>query len=594
MPRRHLLLGLMVAVAAPALPQGPKPLYPVIAAAPVDPIGYRSLTLSAKAAFDAGDYAKAETMYRQATDLYPIEWQNWRYLAASLRLQEKWREAIPAYEKLVALSGTLIGAGRYWQAVGYAKLGERTKAIQTVRIMIEQDHEINRPGLATDENFKPLWDDPEFRALTAPEALASIDRVAGWRGDLKHLVNEIHRLSPDYRGRPLSARTAALVGRLDADIPTLNDQQIFTRLAEIVGSLRHNHTMFWGSPPPGSPGAKARVATTFLPLQLYAFPDGIYVVGADTAQAALIGSRVEAVGGAPIAQVMKGIEATTSYGGDAELAWSAPRRLATVPLLQGLGYAKPGEPVTLTLVKSGKRQTVRLAPVEQPVGNKLGPPAGVAAPRFLTRNDNPHWFEPLTDKRSIYVQFSQVADGKDEGLADFGRRLRVALDDPAIDSLILDIRLNNGGNSFLYTELARTLVAFSTRPNAQLYVLIGRNVYSAASNFSTDLERFANPVFVGEPTGNMGNQEGDEGSVKLPSVGSGLDRRGEMAAEPSLGHAPDDRAASTGAADRGRLFRRPGPGAGLDPEGNRSAAILGEFRAAAASATFGTPAPRRR
>ena len=161
MPRRHLLLGLMVAVAAPALPQGPKPLYPVIAAAPVDPIGYRSLTLSAKAAFDAGEYAKAETMYRQATDLYPIEWQNWRYLAASLRLQEKWREAIPAYEKLVALSGTLIGAGRYWQAVGYAKLGERTEAIQTVRIMIEQDHEINRPGLATDENFKPLWDDPE-------------------------------------------------------------------------------------------------------------------------------------------------------------------------------------------------------------------------------------------------------------------------------------------------------------------------------------------------------------------------------------------------------------------------------------------------
>ena len=332
-------------------------------------------------------------------------------------------------------------------------------------------------------------------------------------------MNEIHRLSPAYRGRPLSARTAALVGRLDADIPTLNDQQIFTRLAEIVGSLRHNHTMFWGSPPPGSPGAKARVATTFLPLQLYAFPDGIYVVGADTAQAALIGSRVEAVGGAPIAQVMKGIEATTSYGGDAELAWSAPRRLATVPLLQGLGYAKPGEPVTLTLVKSGKRQTVRLAPVEQPVGNKLGPPAGVAAPRFLTRNDNPHWFEPLTDKRSIYVQFSQVADGKDEGLADFGRRLRVALDDPAIDSLILDIRLNNGGNSFLYTELARTLVAFSTRPNAQLYVLIGRNVYSAAGNFSTDLERFANPVFVGEPTGNMGNQEGDEGSVKLPYSG---------------------------------------------------------------------------
>jgi len=62
-------------------------------------------------------------------------------------------------------------------------------------------------------------------------------------------------------------------------------------------------------------------------------------------------------------------------------------------------------------------------------------------------------------------------------------------------------------------------VAFSTRPGKQVYVLIGRNVYSAAGNFTTDLERLANPIFVGEPTGNMGNQEGDEGSVKLPYSG---------------------------------------------------------------------------
>jgi len=518
MLRTILLIGAIAFAAAPAAAADPQPLYPVIAAAPADPIAYRSLTLSAKSAFDAGDYAKAEALYRQATTLYPIDWQNWRYLAASLRQQDKWREAIPAYERLVALSGTLVGSGRYWQAVGYAKLGERDRLLATLRQMIFGDHEIDRPGLGYDENFKAYWEDAEFRALVAPPSTA-VDRVAGWRGDLSFLVSEIRRLSPDHRVGPLPAATQALIEKLDRDIPTLSDEQIFTQMSEIVGSLRMNHTMFWGAPPPGSPGVKARMATTFLPIQLYAFPDGVYVVGADPAQAALIGSRVEAVGSAPIAQVMKGIEATTSYGGDAELAWSAPRRLATAQLLQGLGYAKPGELVGLTLVKSGKRQTVRLAPVEQPVGNKLVPPAGVAAPRFLTKNDNPHWFEPLPDKRSIYAQFSQVADGKDEGLADFARKLRTALDDPAMDSVIVDLRLNNGGNSFLYPELVRTLVAFSTRPKAQVYVLIGRNVYSAAGNFATELEKFANPVFVGEPTGNMGNQEGDEGSIRLPYSG---------------------------------------------------------------------------
>ncbi len=519
MPRKFLLLGLLLSGATPGIAQSPQPIYPVIANAPADPIAYRALTVSAKQAFDAGEYAKAETLYRQATDIYPIEWQNWRYLAASLRMQEKWRDAIAAYGRLIALSGTFIGSGRYWQAVGHTKLGERDKALALIKTMIDEDHEVNRPGLATDENFKPLWDDPEFRALTAPSVPAGTDRVAGWRGDLKVLVSEFHRLYPDYRGRPLPARTQALVDKLDADIPKLSDDQIFTRMSEIVGSLRLNHTMFWGAPPPGSPGPAARIPTTFQPLQFYAFPDGIYVVGADSKQAALVGSRVEAVGGVPIATVMKGIDTTVSYRADAELAWTAPRRLATVPLLVGLGYANYGSPVALTLSRDGRSQSVELALVDQPVGNKLGPPPGVTAPRFLTKNDDPQWFEPLPEARTIYVQFSQVMDGPDETLPDFGRKLRSALDDPAIDNLIVDMRLNNGGNSFLSTELERTLIGFSTRPGKQVYVLIGRNVYSAAGNFVTDMERFANPIFVGEPTGNMGNQDGDEGHIKLPYSG---------------------------------------------------------------------------
>src|SRR4030095_5076034 len=98
----------------------------------------------------------------------------------------------------------------------HVKLGERAKALALIKTIIDDDHEVNRPGLATDENFKPLREDPESRALNAPAAPAGTDRVAGWRGDLKHLVSEIHRLNPDYRGRPLSPHTQALVDKLDA------------------------------------------------------------------------------------------------------------------------------------------------------------------------------------------------------------------------------------------------------------------------------------------------------------------------------------------------------------------------------------------
>lgn len=82
-----------------------------------------------------------------------------------------------------------------------------------------------------------------------------------------------------------------------------------------------------------------------------------------------------------------------------------------------------------------------------------------------------------------------------------------------------DLRHNNGGNTFTYRELLRTVMPFSTGEGHRLYVLIGRGVYSAAANFSTDLERLADPVFVGEPTSMTGNQHGDEGRVLLPYSG---------------------------------------------------------------------------
>ena len=85
--------------------------------------------------------------------------------------------------------------------------------------------------------------------------------------------------------------------------------------------------------------------------------------------------------------------------------------------------------------------------------------------------------------------------------------------------MIVDLRNNNGGNSFQYVELLRTLVAYSTFDGNRVFALIGRNVYSAAGNFTTDLERLVKPVFVGEPTGQMGNQDGDESMFVLPYSG---------------------------------------------------------------------------
>ena len=516
---RYIFTKVMIAAVASLtfgrpLAAAPAPLTLAIAA-PTDPFAYRSLTLDAKAAFERQDYPRAEELFRAAARTYPLDHNNWRYLAASLRLQGKWAEAIPAYQQLIDRAGTFMGSGRYWQAVAQIKLGRTDAALNTIQTMVEIDHDGRRPSLGSDEQFKQLWDNPRFIAIVAPRSTAGPqDRVSGWRSDLGHLISEIHRLTPDYRGRALPSTTQMLVEQLRRAIPRLTDEQILLGMSDILGSLHQGHTMMWGFS--FEPGAKQRLAFEFLPVQPYAFPDGLFIVDADPANRSLVGAKITAIGDIPVDQVMARVRQASSFGSEAEFAWTGPLRAMSVPLLVGIGAAKRDRPVSLTVEKNGRSSVVSLQPAPAMLGQKLPR----RTPNSISPSPKtPFDFAPTSDGSTIMVRFDQVQDAEAESLSAFAKRLDAALSSANIRNVIVDLRLNNGGNTFLYTDLLRSLTAFSTREDRQVYALIGRNVYSAAGNFATDLERLANPIFIGEPTGNTGNQFGDEGIVVLPWSG---------------------------------------------------------------------------
>jgi len=157
--------------------------------------------------------------------------------------------------------------------------------------------------------------------------------------------------------------------------------------------------------------------------------------------------------------------------------------------------------------------------IATPPRAKLNAPPRATPPLFLRDTQKAHWLEPLPAHDAVYAQVNSIADDDGETMEQFGLHLRRVIDEGKPHNLILDLRHNNGGNTFRYSELLRTLVAFSTLEGNKVYVLIGRDVYSAACNLSTDIERIVKPVFVGEPTSCTGNQWGDESTFVLPYSG---------------------------------------------------------------------------
>lgn len=265
-----------------------------------------------------------------------------------------------------------------------------------------------------------------------------------------------------------------------------------------------------------------RMPARCLPVYLYAFPEGIFIIGGDAEHADLVGSQVVKIEGLPASAVLKRVEEHESVENPMRAVWSGMEALSNLQMLRGIGVIPKGhDEVRLTLrARDGKESEALVGYVGQASPRKLIPPPVVAAPMFLRDVPNKHWFQPMPDSDALFVQVNQMSNIRGgETLEQFGLKLRKQLLDTPCKNVIVDLRHNNGGTTSLYPELLRTLIRHTTTEGNRLYVIIGRGTYSATSNFITDLERLAKPVFVGEPSSGTGNQDGDESHVELPYSG---------------------------------------------------------------------------
>jgi tetratricopeptide (TPR) repeat protein len=484
--------------------------------APPDPLEHGRRLEQARGLFEAQEWAEAEAILAELAAAYPLHGPTWGQLAVARRRQDKHAVALAAYDRVLALQGPgLPYDARYWSAVLQAKLGRTDAALATLEKLVHEDAWLQRPGLPDDPNLAALAKHPRLLALAGREDVSGLDRVAGWRMDVDHLVAEIVRNDPG--AAPLPPELALRAEALKAAVPTLSDAEVVAGLGRVLHTLGRGHTALWLGAPP------SRLAFKPMPLRLYLFPEGLFITRGSEGQEDLWAGRIRSFDGVPAGEALARVAAATSSESAMETVWVAPYFLSLPEFLHGLGIARQPDGVELEVeLLDGRVVTRRVPTIAGPPSQpsmRLDPPYRGPAPRWLSHNGEHHWLEPLADREALYVQVNNVMADEDETLPHFGLRVRQTIAETKPRRVIVDLRHNNGGNTFTYGELLRTLVAFSTVAGNKVYVLIGRDVYSAAANLTTDLERLVQPIFVGEPTAATGNQWGDESQFVLPWSG---------------------------------------------------------------------------
>lgn len=346
--------------------------------------------------------------------------------------------------------------------------------------------------------------------------------VREWREDLRVLAAALPQRHPNPFTDVTRATWDSAVAALDARLPSLRTDQIVVELRRLVALIGDGHTAI-------NPVFDPAIRSHHYPIDLHLFADGLYVRSAAPPYAGLVGGKVIRIGRASADEALRAVAPIISKDNEFWVHAWGPLFLTFAETLTGLGIADNPDRLPIVVEHGGRRDTTLLTPQPWiPSGHRPGGAvdrsqwvdmSGPGAPPLWRRHpDRLYWatWEPADSL--LYVSYRAVQSMHDEPNPAFWDRVFRMADEHPVRRFVIDLRENSGGEGFFNLRVVRGVLA---RPAlaGRLFVVIGPQTFSAAMNLATELERYAEPVFVGEPTGTSPHFFGDHQPLVLPHSG---------------------------------------------------------------------------
>lgn len=474
------------------------------------------------AGIDASQYIKARDQgltssdrkigleqLEQAVKMYDQDGDVMFRYAQALLSAERYDAAIEAYgkaEKLGAFNPKFKANVKYDVACAYAKQGKLDPAFGALQQAVDLGFR-DLEHLRTDEDLKPLHADRRWISLAATEDTSKMSRDAAWRYDLWFLNREVMRihLNP-YQVTP-KAEFEKYVKDLDRDIPKLSDNQVMASFVKYMAMVGDGHT-----------GVRPFSGTLkTIPVQFYLFEEGIFITAAAPEVKDLAGAQVLEVEGQTVESVRAKMAPYMHRDNDMALK-VVVARLAVPQFLNGIGVAPNPDQLRLKIKDAaGVTREVTLKSQTGTVTPEWATARDKTNPMLTMKNQQTnYWYEYLPSEKLVYFQYNAVANQGDESIATFAGKMFKFIEENDVEALVVDCRWNGGGNSFLNKPLTHGILKSKVNKKGGLFVVIGRQTFSACQNFVTDLERECEAMYVGEPSGSRPNFVGESIRFTLP------------------------------------------------------------------------------
>ena len=357
--------------------------------------------------------------------------------------------------------------------------------------------------------------------FTGITGIAQTEKTIDWKSDIEYLKKELPLKHKDLFFQMTKSDYERRLDYLSSQCSLLSDFEIAIKLQQLIAKIGDSHT---------SVGyAKFIDAEKMLPLQLYWFSDGIYIMQTTREYENILGSRITQINDFGIQSVADSLSTLITVDNQALIKNNIPKMIPVLQLLEYFGFSK-GDVLKIE-VESTNGQSVKyeIKAGKTNRNNIIGVKSDSLA--FCWQNQRAVFIDKYFDRDGIfYLQYNRCTSKEIEeqqgtvsslpSFVDFGNKVFDVIQNKPINKLIFDIRFNGGGNSSQGTEFISKLSDYPiSKQEKKIYVVIGRQTFSSAIINAMDFKQQTKAIFVGEETGGKPNHFGEVRNFQLPSSG---------------------------------------------------------------------------
>jgi len=330
--------------------------------------------------------------------------------------------------------------------------------------------------------------------------------LSDWKEDIEYLssnlknkhINLFHRLSQEE----FDSKIQSLI----EDSSYLLDYEIAVRLLQIFNEVGDSHTAINASP-----------FVQLFPFNVELLEKEVILSGINSENSSYLGHRIERINAFPIGDVIDSLKRVIAYENEHYLKVRLSQFLAVNEFLTYFSFKSLEDDLTIEF-SSGEKIILNL---DQKISATLADLDN--APLYLKKLNDYYWFEEFSDHGMLYIQYSRAKEMGPYSFSRFTDDVITRIEaNQSINKVLIDLRLNPGGNSSIARPLINALndlIKSDKIDSDEVFIAIGKRTYSSAVLNAIEFKETLKAKWIGEPSGGKPNHFGEVRTFTLPNSG---------------------------------------------------------------------------